>query len=124
MSAEQTPGPFDYSNRFEEVGFTRDQAETLVTSITKMTKTHVATQEDLKTLETGLKHEINLVRHEINIVGNDIKASEEKLSHKIKTSENSLRAEFKHEINRILFWIPAVLLGQAAFIVSCIKFIH
>ncbi|MGE3973909.1 MAG: hypothetical protein AB7F59_05210 [Bdellovibrionales bacterium] len=56
---------FKYSKQLEEAGFSREQAEIQLQVITEIVEGELATKQDLKILETGLKQELESFRKDI-----------------------------------------------------------
>ena len=66
-----------YAKSLENVGFTKEQAETLVMLGSELTFHHLATKEDFKSLRAELRFEIQQLRVEFK---NDLLALEQRMT--------------------------------------------
>ena len=56
-----------YAIKLEEVGFTRDQAQTQMLIMTEIIETNLATKQDMKDLRTELHHDMKQMEYRMTI---------------------------------------------------------
>ena len=85
----------EFARSLKASGMPQEQAEATVKMVASIVENNLATKQDI----INAKNELNL-----------------------SLAENNARVESK--INDLIKWILGFLVGQAAIIISCMKFIH
>lgn len=78
-----------YVKKLEQAGVSREQAETHIQIASEIMETHFATKQDLKDLDTSLRHEMALLRQDMNTLRQELKQeivhSEQRMTAKLGT---------------------------------------
>lgn len=87
-----------YTKRLEEVGFTKQQAETALEIGIEVMNDNLSSKEDLKELGLVLKGEL---REEMNELSSDLRQEMNELSSTLRQEMNELSSTLRQEMNEL-----------------------
>jgi ribosomal protein L16 Arg81 hydroxylase len=113
VSAGMAFDTLTYAKKLQEAGVPTLQAEAHAGALRALAEDNLATKQDLKQLETTLRHEIGLVRQElhgeIELVRRDMKEQETRMDGRFKEVDGRFR---------LLYWMVGFNLTLTLFTLS------
>lgn len=98
-----------YTQRLEETGFTREQAEQLV-------KTVMETMDDTFATKSDLKEQVFMLRSDMKEMGNELRSEMKEMGTELRSEIQLVRHEMRELESRMTLKLGAIMLGGIALL--------
>ena len=111
-----------YTRQLEEVGLTRDQAETHIQILSSVAETELATKSDLQEMKSEMNLKFNKLEHKIDSIDHRFKSIDKRfdsMDHRFESMESS----FNSMEHRVVLKLGLIVVTTVSALATFLKYV-